>query len=217
MSRRKKEKVKRPFYKEWWFWTILFLLIYGVLGGKNGNNLEDNNTLTIIETVPQFTTEVFEKKSNDIPSGDDPTNIEERNYIDDMVVNKFISDYNGISESGFTEIERGSIRTKYFAYSYGYYCELLNSSSSGKICVTIDETNENASLGVEGMRDIFRDVIRAIDSSVDDDEIYNCFDSLILDGKLKSDVSLGDTVITFCPDAELSYGYSRGHIRIEAK
>ena len=63
------------------------------------------------------------------------------------------------------------------------------------------------------MRDIFRDVIRAIDSSIDDDEIYNCFDSLILDGKLKSDVSLGDMVITFCPDVE----YSRGHIRIEAK
>ena len=87
MLRSKKEKVKRPFYKEWWFWTILFLLIYGVLGGKNGNNLEDTNTLTIIETVPQFTTEVFGKKNNDIPSGDDPTNIEERNYADDMVVN----------------------------------------------------------------------------------------------------------------------------------
>lgn len=217
MSMDKKEKVKKPFYKEWWFWTILFLLIYGVLWGKNGNNSEGTNTLAVVETVPQFTAEFFEKKSADIPSGDETANIEERNYAGDMVVDKFISDYNSISESGFTEIERGNIRTKYFAYSYGYYCELLNSSSSGKICVTIDETNENASLGVEGMRDIFRDVIKAIDSSVDDDEIFNCFDSLILDGKLQSDVSLGDTMITFCPDVELSYGYSRGHIRIEAK
>lgn len=217
MDKNKQRQTKKPFYKKWWFWTIVILLIFGFGGHSNGEDSKELETPAIIETVPPISTDISYKQDIEIQTAIENTEIGEPHYADDIIVNKFISEYNSISESGFTEIKQGNIKTKYFAYSHGYYCELLNSNASGKICVTINETNENASDGVGGMRNIFRDVIKAIDKTIVDEEIYNCFDSLLLDGYLKSGISLGDAIITFCPDKELSNGYSRGHIEIAAK
>ena len=83
---------------------------------------------------------------------------------------------NSITQNEFTDISKGNIRTKYFAYSYGYYCELLNSNATNKINVTINETNDNADIGVSGMRDIFHDVAVTIDPSLSDEEVYAHFD-----------------------------------------
>ena len=137
-------------------------------------------------------------------------------YANDKVVNQFISDYNAISQSPFTDIKKGNIRTKYFAYSYGYYCELLNSTDTKKIGVTISETNDNADIGVSGMRGIFHDVVITIDSELTDDEIYTFFDELVKNEHM-TDSTLGTMNINFVPDLELSNGHSRGHIKIEAQ
>lgn len=138
-------------------------------------------------------------------------------YAEDDVVNEFIIHYNELSEEDFTDIRKGNIRTKYYAFSYGYYCELLNSNVTNKINVSISQTNDTAEAGVAGMRDIFRDVVKTIDSSLIDDEIYACFDQLIAEGHLKEGVELGSTTIMFAPDVQLSGGYTRGHISIDAQ
>ena len=138
-------------------------------------------------------------------------------YVDDDVVNQFIADYNAITQSKFTDISEGNIRTKYFASSYGYYCELLNSADTNKICVTINETDDNADVGVSGMRDIFHDVAITIDPALADEDIYNHFDDLVSSEYMKEEDVLGTMVILYAPDKELSYGHSRGHIEIEAR
>lgn len=138
-------------------------------------------------------------------------------YAEDDVVNQFIADYNSISQSQFTDIKKGNIRTKYFAYSYGYYCELLNSSATKKIHISITETNENADLGVSGMRDIFHDIAITIDPTLSDEEVYDHFDALHSDGYMKEGDVLGSMVILFVPDKDLSGGHSRGHIEIDAQ
>ena len=138
-------------------------------------------------------------------------------YADDEVVNQFITDYNSITQSAFSEISKGNIRTKYFANSYGYYCELLNSNATNKINVTINETNENADLGVAGMRDVFHDVAITIDPSLSDDEVYTYFDELVSSEFMKEGDTLGSMVILYVPDKELSNGHSRGHIEISAQ
>lgn len=138
-------------------------------------------------------------------------------YAEDEVVNQFIADYNAITQSEFTDISKGNIRTKYFAYSYGYYCELLNSNATNKINVTINETNENADIGVSGMRDIFHDVAITIDLSLSDEEVYAHFDELASSEYMKEGDVLGSMVILYVPDKELSSGHSRGHIEISAQ
>ncbi len=138
-------------------------------------------------------------------------------YVEDEVVNQFIVDYNAITKSEFTDISRGNIRTKYFAYSYGYYCELLNSNATNKINVTINETNENADVGVSGMRDVFHDVAITIDPSLSDEEVYAHYDELVTNEYMKEGDVLGSMVILYVPDKELSSGHSRGHIEISAQ
>ncbi|MCR5799213.1 MAG: hypothetical protein K6G69_03980 [Lachnospiraceae bacterium] len=131
-------------------------------------------------------------------------------YAEDEVVNQFILDYSALTKSEFTDIEKGNICTKYHAYSYGYYCELLHASNTDKINVTINETNENVEDGVAGMRDIFHDVVKTIDHSLSDDEVYTYFDRLVSDNYLKEGDKLGTVSVTFVPDTK----NSRGHIEI---
>ena len=135
-------------------------------------------------------------------------------YAEDEVVNQFITAYNLITESEFSSITKGNIRTKYYAYSYGYYCELLNSNTNNKITVTINETNDNADKGVSGMRDVFHDVAVTIDPSLSDEEVNAHFDELVSNKYMKEGDTLGSMVILFVPDIE---GRSRGHIKISAQ
>ena len=138
-------------------------------------------------------------------------------FAKDDVVNEFIIKYNELSNADFTSIRQGNILTKYFAYSNGYYCELLHSNATNKIAVSISQTNDNANYGVVGMRDVFHDVAKTIDFTLSDEEIYSCFDRLVKEGYLKDNVQLGQMTILFVPDKELSRGNSRGHIEIEAQ
>lgn len=136
---------------------------------------------------------------------------------DDTVVNDFILAYNNVSQSPIESAEKGNIRTKYFACSHGYYLELLNASDTGKIHVTINETNENAGEGTAGMRDVFREAVLACDPTLSAAEVDAFFESLHAGSVIAEGSALGTVMIDYVPDAELSGGHSRGHITIAAQ
>ena len=137
-------------------------------------------------------------------------------YVDDKVVNAFINDYNSKSNSSLEDIKKGNIKTKYFATSYGYYLELLHANDTDKINVTINQTNENSASGVAGMKEVFRDIVKSIESSLTDDEINSYFDNLVSNEAI-TDSNLASLIIKYVPDKELSYGHSRGHIKVIAQ
>lgn len=141
----------------------------------------------------------------------------EASYADDVVVNQFITDYNATAESPISDISKGSIKTEYNAYSFGYYLDLIDSNDTGKITVTINETDDNASSGTIGMKDVFHAVAKVVDPSLTDDAINNYFDSLMDTNKMVENDTLGNIKVTFVPDAELSGGHSRGHIALAAQ
>ena len=99
-------------------------------------------------------------------------------YVEDEVVNAFITNYNAISESPFEEITNGNIRTKFYAKSYGYYLELLHANDTDNMHVRITETNDTAEAGTQGMNNVFHDCIAAIDGTISDDEINAFFDNM---------------------------------------
>ena len=180
------------------YFIILFSL--SACGGSSNNDstssLSNEEDIVIQDNIPESTEEPVI-------------------YAQDEVVNQFIIKYNAITNSEFTDISKGNISTKYYANSYGYYCELLNTADTDKINVIINETNENADIGVSGMRDIFHDISVTIDPSLSDEEVYAYFDELVSSEYIKEDV-LGSMGIRYVPDKELSSGYSRGHIEITA-
>lgn len=53
MDTEKKEKSKVPFYKKWWFWAIIGLVVLGVIGTIVGNNSAENEEQ--IEQLPPET------------------------------------------------------------------------------------------------------------------------------------------------------------------
>ena len=136
----------------------------------------------------------------------------DRKYVDDKVVNDFIIKYNKNSSSNFKDIKKGNIKTKYFAISNGYYFELLNAADTNKISITINTTQETKDLGVLGMKQVFHDSTKVIDSSLNDEEINNFFDTLV-SGKMSTNQKLGKMLIDFIPDTD----NSSGRIKINAR
>ena len=137
-------------------------------------------------------------------------------YVDDRIINEFINSYNQHSNSPLENIKKGNIKIKYFASSYGYYLELLHANDTDKINVTINQTNENSESGVAGMKEVFHDIVKSIESSLSDDEINNYFDNL-MSNEIKTGSNLGTLKIDYIPDKELSNGHSRGHIKVIAQ
>jgi len=94
--------------------------------------------------------------------------------------------------------------------------ELLHANDTDKISVTINQTNENSESGVAGMKEVFHDIVKSIESSLSDDEINNYFDNL-MSNEIKTGSNLGTLKIEYIPDKELSNGHSRGHIKVIAQ
>lgn len=137
-------------------------------------------------------------------------------YVDDRIINDFINSYNQNSNSPLENIKKGNIKIKYFASSYGYYLEFLHANDTDKLNVTINQTNENSESGVAGLKEVFHDIVKSIESSLSDDEIDNYFDNL-MSNEIKTSSNLGTLKIEYIPDKELSNGYSRGHIKVIAQ
>lgn len=139
-----------------------------------------------------------------------------KQIVNDQVVNNFINAYNKISPSPFTDIERGNISIKYFALSEGYWFELLDACDTEAIRVTINETNDTADQGIEGMKTVFLNVVKAIDQDLSEDEINSSFNSIVA-GHKKREFELGKTDISFSYDMDFSSGHHRGWICVAAK
>lgn len=193
-----------------WIWIVLVILCLALIAAPKGKKADSgskpDNQVKVSENSSTKNDEP-EKIEQDEPEEAEPV------YAKDEVVNDFIKSYNAISSDPFSSIEKGNIRTKYNAMSQTYYFELLNSNATDKIKVTIDQTDENADKGVAGMRDVFHDVILAIDPSLSEEDVYSLFDDM-LSGNLLTEREIGNITVTFCPDKDLSNGASRGHITI---
>lgn len=143
---------------------------------------------------------------------------QEKQIVKNKIINEFITKYNSLSESPITDIEKGNIRIKYFGRSYNYYLEMLDikDTKTAEIEITIFETDENAELGVKGMKNVFHDIMKACINDSSDEEINNCFDELI-NNQVIANKTYKNVDIEFVPDIELSNGLSRGHIKITKK
>ena len=189
---------------------IIFITVM-LLSGCAIKNGQKKSSDVNVDTTTVNVDETTESSKNE-SSGEKTT----PKFVDDKVVNDFINDYNSKSNSSLEDIKKGNIKTKYFATSYGYYLELLHANDTDKINVTINQTNENSASGVAGMKEVFRDIVKSIETSLTDDEINSYFDNLVSNEAI-TDSNLASLIIKYVPDKELSHGHSRGHIKVIAQ
>ncbi len=140
----------------------------------------------------------------------------ETNYAEDELVDKFITDYNSIAKYEITDIEKGNIRTKYFGVTNGCYTEMINSTGAAAGyfwvsigCGTTDDMTDK-------MIEVFPDVIRALDSSVSDDEIQNVISEISETNKLVDNTTIGKSInLKFYPFVEDLKGTAKFRMEIE--
>ena len=190
--------------------VVIFISVM-LLGGCATKNGQKKSSDVNVDTTTVNVDETTESSKNE-------SSVEKKTpkFADDKVVNDFINNYNDISNSPLENIKKGNIKIKYFASSYGYYLEFLHANDTDKLNVTINQTNENSESGVAGLKEVFHDIVKSIESSLSDDEIDNYFDNL-MSNEIKTSSNLGTLKIEYIPDKELSNGYSRGHIKVIAQ
>lgn len=157
------------------------------------------------------------------------------NYVEDEIVDNFITNYNSISKSPIENIKPGNIKTKYHFDTYGYYLTAINieeAYAEGKIEITIEKTYEKNAENMSEMKKIFYDCIKALDSSVESEKINSFFDQLVLNEFMK-DEEFENFNISYFPNVkqtrtrsksrnkynsnEQEYYIKGGHIKITKK
>lgn len=186
------------------------ILSMSLIGCNSAQPSVDQDLSASLEATTDEASGTAQESTHDGSEENDETPM----FSEDPVVNAFVEAYNRLSSSPFSELEKGNIRTKYHGTSHGYYFELLHAANTDMIHISISQTNETVNAGMTGMRDVFIDVTRAIDQSIDSESAGAFFDSLLAGDVIVEDTSLGNTAVTFVPDKELSSGRSRGHIEI---
>lgn len=154
-----------------------------------------------------------ETETIEITETAEPAQTPETVYAKDKVINDFIKTFNETKDYTFEDISETSRKTHYTAYLDGYFIDLENLSE--KLRVNINETNDNYEADVNGMRDIFIDVVSVMDTSISNDEITSFIDGIISGTSNALDVQLGTLTVSVYKNQMLSNGLSRGHIQIQ--
>ncbi|WP_066924272.1 hypothetical protein [Murdochiella massiliensis] len=185
---------------------VILILVFALLMASCGDSKvreekSIQNSTSTTETIEINSTSEMESSE------------ESRKYAEDEVVDTFIKNYNSFSDSPIEHIEKGNIRTKYFGVTHDYWVEMINAADTNKIVVTIDKTDKNRNLGMEGMKEVFHDAIQAIIPDAGIEEINNYFDHLVSNEYMVTEEAFNQLEILFCPDTERS----PGHIEIRSK
>lgn len=173
----------------------------------------DNNTL-------QNITENNKEKSEQNSTEQTTDSIEEEIvYATDDIVNRFIKEFNASSSFQMSNIEKGNIRTKFFAYANDCYIEMINANDAGAECFSISVNGGKEDLERDKMFDVAVDVIRTLDPSISAEKITQVIEYLKNEQYMVNDYKVTDNVIveTYVPIVELSYGKNDCRIDIISK
>ena len=201
MNKRKGMTKSKKIWQQWWFWgaiVLLFIIVPSDKSDKTNEKLNDtNNKKEETET------------SNDIVNEE----IRSNEYADDDVINKFISDFKSTSNYELTDIKKGNIRTKYFAYINGQYCEFLNAIESQANYFQIIIYGGNKTEDIDKIVSVYKEVIKTLDSTISETHINNTMEEHIKNPANSYNINDNITV-KFFPIVELSWGKSECRIEI---
>lgn len=192
------EKIDKKIWEKWWFWVIVILLIIVFLFA--GTNTENENTNQTNKEIKNVNAGINEE-------------IKENEYAEDDLVNKFIKDFKTTSSYELSDIKKGNIRTKYFAYINGQYCEFLNATESLDNCFKITIYGGNENEDVDKIINVYKEVIKTLDSTISETHINDKMMEHIKNPSSSYNINDNITVKLY-PIVELSYGKSDCRIEI---
>lgn len=137
-------------------------------------------------------------------------------YAEDTVVNRFITQFNNKSGYDFSDIRKGNIKTKYYAYANECYVEILNANDAYAECFSVSINGGKEISDRDKMFAVFKQVVKTLDNSITDAQINSAIEYLKAQEYMVSDYKISNsvTVETYMPIVELSYGKSDCRIDI---
>lgn len=193
------ENSNKIIWKKWWLWAIVILLIIIIL--YNITNIEEDN-------INQNNNE-----KNINASTNEEIEVQENEYAEDDIVNSFIKDFKSTSSYELTDIEKGNIRTKYFANINGQYCEFLNSTKNLANCFAITIYGGNKNEDINKIVNVYKEVIKTLDSTISETDIDNLMMKHIKNPSSSFNIT-EDITVKLYPIVDLSYGKSDCRIEI---
>lgn len=139
----------------------------------------------------------------------------ETTYASD-VINHFINEFNKYSDFEMSDINKGNIRTKFFAYANDCYIEMINANDVAAECFSISINGGKETADRRKMLEVTADVIKVLDPAIDDNKIAQTITYLEGEQYMVNDYKITEDVLveTYVPIVELSYGKSDCRIDI---
>ena len=179
--------------------TVGVIAIVSAVTNQNGDNRNE---------VPSAATNIATEAEIAHSANTTATEVELPNeYAEDDTVNRFITEYNDFSAYPMTDISQGNIRTKYFCYANDCRIEILNANKAAaeRFYVTIDADNTEGNK--EKIFVVFKDMIKALDTSLSDEQIDNVVTEFSNGGTYVEEFSLGDNiVVSYSPPLHMTLG-----------
>ena len=137
-------------------------------------------------------------------------------YAEDDIVNRFISEFNEKTKYKMTDISKGNIRTKFFAYANDCYIEMINANDVAAECFSISINGGKETSERDKMFEVFAETIKVLDPSVTEEKIAEVVNYLKAQQYKVNAYVVSDkvTVETYVPIVELSYGKSSCRIDV---
>ena len=92
-------------------------------------------------------------------------------YAEDAIVNRFITEFNEKTKYEMTDISKGNIRTKFFAYANDCYVEMINANDAAAECSSISINGGKETSERDKMFEVFAETIKILDPSVTEEKI----------------------------------------------
>ena len=114
------------------FVLLTLILVFSLVACTDTNEYDVETQQPEAEQSAEVQQEVVgEENENTTP--EEPEVI----YAEDDVVNRFISEFNEKTKYEMTDISKGNIRTKFFAYANDCYMEMINANDAAAECFSI--------------------------------------------------------------------------------
>lgn len=189
---------------------IVYILI-GLSGSSNNKTTNTNSNSTEIVSSEQNEVENIEDETKA-----DETVVEEKFYEGDDVVNCFITDYNSKEEVKITDIKKGNIRQKAYAYIGDVYIEMLDSYSAAAENYNMSIYGGNTDEATDAMFEVFKKVANVLDPNLTEEQIEEAVSSWRSGDVLVENGTLGELTITYVPSKELSTGRNDSRIDVSS-
>lgn len=99
MSKKSKEKTKKPIFKKWWFWMIILIIIVGAFGGKKKDEPQ-TETEAITEAQTEAPTEAATEIQTETVT--EVVELSEKEQIEKTIRDRIEAEYNMVSIDGIT-------------------------------------------------------------------------------------------------------------------